>query len=404
MSVINDTYKGQLVPAFEINHRINRLRNEMQQHRFEAVLIIHRPNYFYFSGTSQSSILYLPLANDPVLFVRRDMDRARKESPLSSILPYWSPKQLPNLINEHAGGTPGVVGIELDVLPARDFFLFKEIFGTVEFVNSSPAIMRCRMKKTTFEIEQIRKAAQIAKEVFEEGRNILRPGMSEIEFGASLELEAKKRGHEGLIRMRGLNSEGYSWHILSGPNGSIVSEADTPSGGSGLSPAFPMGAGWRKIQSNEPILVDFPVCYNGYLSDQARMYCIGELPEKFVKAYEFCREVEARILKEAHPGIKCEEVFSVAERMARDQGYEDGFLGLPGKKAKFVGHGVGLEANELPVLAAGQTYPLGAGVTVAIEPKVVFPQEGVVGIENMYLITNEGHEKLTFIDEDVFLV
>ena len=111
--------------------------------------------------------------------------------------------------------------------------------------------------------------------------------MSEIEFAGVLEFEAKKRGHEGLIRMRGLNIEGYAWQVLSGPSGSLVSEADTPAGGQGLSPAFPMGPGFRRIQSNEPVFVDFPICYNGYLADQARMYCLGEMPEKFVKAYQF---------------------------------------------------------------------------------------------------------------------
>ena len=404
MSITIDTYKDKLVPSLEIKHRINRLRNEMEQRGLEAALIIYRTDYFYFSGTSQNSILYVPLENEPILFVRRDVDRAREESPLASILSYQSLRQLPDLINEHAGRIPQVVGLELDVLPARDFFRFKKIFEGVEFKDSSPAIMSCRMKKTAFEIEQIRKAAQIAREVFEAGRNLLRLGIREIEFGALLELEAKKRGHEGLIRMRGLNCEGYSWHILSGPSGSIVSEADTPAGGSGLSPAFPMGASRRKIQAHEPILVDFTICYSGYISDQSRIFCIGELPEKFVRAYEFCRGALARILKEARPGVKCEELFWVAERMARDQGYEDGYLGLPGKKAKFVGHGVGLEANEIPRLAVGQNYPLEASVVVAIEPKVVFPGEGVVGIENTYLITDEGYEKLTLIDEEVLQV
>lgn len=399
---MSEDYDEKLVSSSEVENRIQRLRSEMQRERFEAALIIHRPNYFYFSGTSQNAVLYVSLEKDPILFVRRDVDRASNESPLHRVLPYPSPKQLPDLISEHSGKIPRTVGVELDVLPTKDYFRFTKSFKSIQFVNSSPAIMKCRMKKTAFEIDQIKKASQIAKEVFEAGRNLLRPGMSEIEFGALLELEAKKRGHEGIIRMRGLNYEGYSWHVLSGSSGSIVSDADTPSGGKGLSPAFPMGASFRKIQPNEPILVDFPVCYNGYMSDQTRMFCVGELPEKFLRAYRFCLHVMDRVSKEARPGAGCEDLYNMAQEMAKEKGYEDGFLGLPGKKAVFIGHGVGLEVNEFPVIGAKQAYPLEAGVVLAIEPKVVFPDEGVVGIENMYHITDKGSEKLTSMDEGVF--
>jgi Xaa-Pro aminopeptidase len=294
--------------------------------------------------------------------------------------------------------------MEMDAVSAKEFFRFKRHFGTVEFVHSSPAIMKCRMQKSAFEISQIKRGGQIAKEIFDAGRDLLRPGMSEIEFAAQLELEAKKRGHEGLIRMRGLNFEGYSWHVLSGGSGSIVSEADTPVGGKGLSPAFPMGAGRRCIEAREPILVDFPVCYNGYISDQARIFCVGQLPDKFVKAYDVCREIVTRVLDKARPGENCEGIFLAAEKMAKERGFEEGFLGLPGKKARFVGHGAGLEANELPVLAAGQDYALAENVALAIEPKVVFPGEGVVGIENMYFISDEGYEKLNPMDDELLMV
>ena len=129
-----------------------------------------------------------------------------------------------------------------------------------------------------------------------------------------------------------------------------------------------------------------------------------EEPEKFVRAYEFCREVLYRTLKEARPGASCLEIFRTTQRMACDQGYEENYLGLPVRKAIFVGHGVGLEASETPLFALRQDYPLEAGVTVAIEPKVVFPGEGVLGLENTYLITEQGNEKLTPMGDDIIQV
>jgi len=395
-------YRRKLVPKDEIEFRINRFRKEMEHHGIESALVISRTNYHYLSGTSQFSILYLSVEDEPILFVRRNIDRAKEESPLSAIIPFKSPKQLPGLIKECGGTITRTIGIEMDVLPALEFLRYQKIFSGSEFVNSSPVLMRCRMKKTFFEIEQIKAACLIAEKMFQAGRHLLRPGISEIEFAALLDVEARKRGHEGLVRIRGLNVEAYTWHVLAGGSGHSVSDLDTPSSGRGLSPAFPRGASARKIKAYEPILVDFPVCYNGYLADQARMFCIGELPDKFRKAYEFCCEVEKQTIEKARPGVNCEDLYLLGNKMAQDRGYDHGYLGLDEKKSVFVGHGLGLEANEMPVFGLGQNYALEAGIVVAVEPKVVFPREGVVGTENMYHITDDGYEKLTTIDDRVF--
>jgi Xaa-Pro dipeptidase len=404
LSLVPIGYEEKLVPGPEVESRIGRLCQEMKGHGLEAVLIWSRPDRFYFSGTSQSSILYVSLHDGPLLLVRRDLDRARAESPLSKILPFPSMRDLPDVIRRHAGGFPDVVGAELDVLPAVEHERLRAALHGVSFRDASPIIRRCRMRKTPFEVEQLRTAARIAREVFEAGLRLLEPGITEIEFAARLEMEAKRRGHEGIVRMRGANLEGYSWHVLSGLSGSIPSEADTPAGGMGLSPAFPMGAGLREIGRNEPILVDFPIVYNGYISDQGRIYSIGELPERLLRAYEACKEIEAEIVRAARPGAQCEEIFMMARELAAEKGYEGGFLGLPGKKAGFVAHGIGLEANEIPVFGVKQRYALEAGVVMAVEPKIVLEGEGVVGIENMYLIGEEGAEKLTVIDDGILEV
>ena len=395
-------YRRKLVPEDELAFRVDRFRKEMDLRGIEAVLAVCSVNYHYFTGTSQSSVLYLPIEGEPILFVRRDIDRAKEESPLACIVPFKSPSQLPVLIEENGGTLTQKIGIEMDVLPALDFARYQEIFKDSEFINSSPAITKCRMKKTDFEIEQIKTACSIAGKVFRAGARLLRPGISEMEFSALLELEARKNGHEGMPRMRGLNAEAYNWHVLSGRSGCFVSDVDSPSGGQGLSPAFPRGASSKKMNAHEPILVDFPVRYNGYMADQTRMFSIGDLPDKFKKAYDFCREVEQATIEKARPGTSSEELYLLGTQMAKDSGYDKGYLGLEGRKSVFIGHGLGLEVNEFPILGQGQDYPVEAGIVVAIEPKVMFPQEGVVGIENMYHITDDGYEKLTPIDDRVF--
>ena len=76
-------------------------------------------------------------------------------------------------------------------------------------------------------------------------------------------------------------------------------------------------------------------------------------------------------------------------------------MGMPGEQAKFVGHGVGLELDELPVLAQGFKVPLQAGQTIAIEPKFVIPGKGGIGIENTFAVTASGGEKITAIPDEI---
>ena len=87
--------------------------------------------------------------------------------------------------------------------------------------------------------------------------------------------------------------------------------------------------------------------------------------------------------------------------MATAAGLGDCFMGPPGEQAKFVGHGVGLELDEFPVLAQGFDLPLIAGQTIAVEPKFVFPELGSIGIENTFAVTEQGGEKITVLVDDL---
>lgn len=396
--------KEKYLPRDEIYARIRRLQARLAQEQIEAALILYKVDYLYFSGQAQNSVLYVPAEGEPVLMVVRDLDRAREESPIEHIVPLESLRQLPGLITARYGALPQRVGMELDVLPVRDYFKLQGLLGGTEIVDSSKIIKQLRMIKSPFEIAQMRKAGEIARAVYEEGCAILREGMTEIEFGGHLELAAKRLEHEGLIRVRSLNYEAYTWHVLSGPSGSIVSQADSPMGGSGLSPAFPVGAGTRKIRRHEPVLVDFGVCYNGYVVDSTRVYSIGALPDKYLQAYEASRKIEDLVLREARPGATCAAVYEQTLELAAKLGHEEHYLGIPGKKTSFVAHGIGLEISEIPIVAAGQPFLIEADITIAIEPKMVFAQEGAVGIENTVFIGAQGTEKLTLAPESIYIL
>jgi Xaa-Pro aminopeptidase len=261
-----------------------------------------------------------------------------------------------------------------------------------------------RKIKTPFEINLMRAAAEIGGKVYLEARDILKEGMTEIQFGSLVEATAKRYGHEGLLRVRSLNYEAYSWHVLSGLSGGIVSQSDSPMGGLGLSPAFPVGASLKIIRAHEPILVDFGTCYHGYQVDETRMFSIGKMNQKFIDAYNVCREIHDAVLEEIRPGADCEAIFVKTLRMAERLGYKDSYLGPPGLQTRFIAHGIGLELNELPFIASGQSYPLEERMTFAVEPKIVFPGEGSVGFENTLFVTENGYDILTKVDQEIFEV
>jgi Xaa-Pro aminopeptidase len=336
--------------------------------------------------------------------IKRELERAKVESPLRDVVSMNSFRDLPNLIRNHWGRLPGNLGLEFDMLPVRDYLRYQNLFPEVKLMDASPILQEARKIKSPFEIDLMRVAGKIGQKVYREGKKVLKEGMTEIEFGGLLEAAAKANGHEGLLRVRSLNYEAYTWHVLSGPNGGIVSQSDSPMGGLGLSPAFPVGASRRMMKAHEPILVDFGTCYHGYQVDETRMFSIGKIKQKFINAYQACKEIHDAVLEEVEPEADCQAIFMKTVQLAEKLGYRDSYLGPPGLQTRFVAHGIGLELNELPFIAIGQSYPLEEGMTFAVEPKIVFPGEGSVGIENTVLVTKNGYEILTPLEQEILEV
>ncbi len=392
------------LPLEEIEERLTRVRNGMKKQEIEALLVIQKMDFYYLSGTTQDGILFVPLEGKPLLMIRRELERAKVESPLENVVALNSNRELPSMIKDNGGTLPHRLGLELDVLPVRDYFRLKDLFPATQLMDASLILRDVRKIKTPFEINLMRAAAEIGSKVYLEAGEILEEGMTEIQFGSLLEATAKRYGHEGLLRVRSLNYEAYSWHVLSGLSGGIVSQSDSPMGGLGLSPAFPVGASLKIIRAHEPILVDFGTCYHGYQVDETRMFSIGKMDQKFIDAYNACREIHDSALEEIRPGADCEAIFVKTLRLAERLGYKDSYLGPPGLQTRFIAHGIGLELNELPFMAPGQSYPLEERMTFAVEPKIVFPGEGSVGIENTLFVTQNGYKVLTEVDQEIFEV
>ncbi|MBM3302074.1 MAG: aminopeptidase P family protein, partial [Deltaproteobacteria bacterium] len=270
-------------------------------------------------------------------------------------------------------------------------------------IDVSQTIREIRMIKSPYEVELIREAGRLNDSMFGQAREILKEGMTEVELSGSLEAFLRERGHLGLCRARGFNQEVFYGHIMSGPNLAVPSCSLGPTGGPGLNASVPQGAGLRVIKRNEPIQIDYLCVLNGYMVDQGRVFSLGEPPAKFRRLHSVALAIQEALVRAGVPGTPAEQLYETAVRMAQDAGVSTGFMGYP-QSVPFVGHGVGLEVDELPLLGKKSPHVLQEGMIIAMEPKFIVPREGLAGIENTFVVTEKGLEKLTLFDDSMQVI
>ncbi len=367
----------------------------------DAVFILQNADQYYFAGTVQQAALCVASEADPIYLVQKSLSRATKESPWERIVPIASLRKMKEILASEGFARIRRVGLEMDVLPASYYLRFVDLFPGVTFVDASEAIRTIRMIKSPFETRQIRGAARMLESGFRELRHWVRAGATELEISARLEGLLRLQGHQGIIRTRNFNSEMAYGSVSCGPSASYPTCFAGPVGFIGLYPAIPNGAGLRRLEPGQTLMVDIVGGYGGYIADKTRVFAIGDLAGNLLEAHEFVLQLNGEIESMLRPGTVCSSIYRHTMDRVKDSPYAATFMGVGDGRVRFVGHGVGLELDELPVLASGFEMPLEPGMTIAVEPKIFFPETGGVGIENTYLITETGFDKLTQFEEHI---
>ncbi|WP_243374728.1 Xaa-Pro peptidase family protein [Geotalea sp. SG265] len=395
----------RLTPATELDYRYKKLQQQMAVQGLDAVLILQNADLFYFTGTIQNGNLYVPAEGEPIYMVRKDFMRARMECGLKHVVPFGTMKDIPAVLAEHGYPLPVNIGMELDILPVNFFTRYEKVFPGARFSDATPLVRKVRMIKSHYEIHLLQDAAEQVDRVNRRVKDVLREGMTDLDLAAELEYVARKEGHQGLVRMRAFNGVMLFGHVFSGTDTAVPTYVDTPLGGMGINTSFSQGAGHKPIGRNEPVIVDFAGCCDGYLVDQTRIFAIGSLSDRMKKGYEDMLKIQARMMElvPQRPawGLIYDECLALAHRL----GYADTFMGNKGAQVSFIGHGLGVEIDEYPFIAKGfDTMTMEPGMAFAFEPKVVFAGEGAIGIENTFYLTESGLKRLTFSSEElVFL-
>ena len=400
MTINKDSYT-RLTPASELDARICGLQKILASLDIGGALIVQKADLFYYTGTTQQGWLYVPIQGDPVLMVFKDLARAKAESGLNQILGLISPKKIPDILKGLNFSLPDKLGLELDVMPTNQYFMFSQIFSGSKILDISTQIRLQRAVKSEFEINCVKRASVLADQVAAKVPDFLRQEISEIEFAGLLEAHARKLGHQGLIRMRMWDNYLFYGHIMCGAGAAVPGAFASPTGGAGMNPNVGQGPSFAVIKPNEPILVDYVFALDGYLSDHARIFSLGEISQELQLAHAAMLDIQEAVKQQARPGVVTGDIYETMIAMAEEKGYQENFMGAAEPKIRFTGHGLGIELDEFPFIAKGQTLALEPGMLIALEPKVIFPGKGVVGIENTLLVTETGLESLTLYPDTI---
>jgi Xaa-Pro aminopeptidase len=361
----------------------------------DACLIATGVNIYYLTGQIFTGFLYLPAEGKPIYFVQRPSDWSDEQT-----ISIRKPEDIPFLLKEKNIPLPENLFLEEDQIPHSEFIRLKKAFNPAHTGNASAVLRKARMIKTPWEIEQFRISAAKHAEAYREIPDVFRKGMRDIEFQIEIERIMRRHGSIGIFRVYGRNMDIFMGSILTGNNASKPSPFDFALGGAGIHPTIPIGASGEIIREGSTVMVDMAGNFTAYLSDMTRVFAFGKLSGEAYRAHRLSIDMHNRLMEEAGPGTTCAGIFEWSAQMVEKEGFTDNFMGAA-QQAKFVGHGVGIEINELPVLMGRSKDTLQPGMVFAYEPKFVLPETGAVGIENTYLVTDSGIEKLTVFEEDI---
>lgn len=354
----------------------------------EVALIQGMVNTYYLTGTIQPGFLALAPGRSPLLAIRKGLQRAELETAAAGvqIAALTNPKDLPAMLAAWGVDQPSVIGLELDRLPYQSVQRLLALFPGARTVDIGGPLRRLRMVKDSSELAAIRRSGDVWVKTMEAILQSFQPDMDEYDLTLRVEAKSRAAGHQGLIRTHALDFEIFLGHLLSGPHGAVPTRFDGPTGGPGVHPATAQGAGHRPIGRGEPVLADYACATDGYVYDGTRTFVWGTLSTPLRRAYDVCRQVHQMLGTRLRAGGTVAEVTQAAFRLAEEAALGDHFMGYGPDRVRFLGHGVGLELDELPVLVASSSQSLEAGMVIAVEPKFVFPGEGAVGLETTYLV------------------
>lgn len=406
---------SERIPLEELHKRHDRCRElcaalaPQTQHAAGGLLVFSRINIYYLSGTLGGGVLWLPMHGEPVMLVRKGLERCRLESPLPQIIPFRRYDEIKDLCAAAGSPLTDVLAAEMSALPWDLAEKLQCSLKGCSFVAGDAVLAASRSVKSPWELNKMRLAGRRHhKGVCQMLPAVLRHGMSEREVAHEAWKIFFQLGHCGVNRMGNYGEDCFLGHIAMGDNGNYPSHFNGPLGLCGEHPATPfMGSSLTVWQKHSLLMLDIGFTLEGYHTDKTQAYWSGtpaSIPDNVRRAQDACLEIQQRAAEALKPGIIPSHIWEEAVQRAEILGFAEGFMGLYGNKVSFLGHGIGLVIDESPVLARRFDTPLEEGMVLAVEPKVGLPGIGMAGVENTFEVTPSGGRSLTGQDFDIICV
>lgn len=383
----------QFTPESDL--RISKVRREMALAGADALLIADNTNLYYLCGAVYRGYVYVPAQGRCIMFVIRPIDLKGDD-----LVYVRKPEQIPEELERLGLGLPARLGLELDDLSYSDVERLRAAMSPKRVCNASTVMRRARMVKTEREIALIHEDGLKQAAAYKKIPRIYKEEMTDVEFQIEVERLLRLEGCLGFYRTSGRLMEINMGSVLNGDNADSPTPYDFAVGGGGVDLSLPVGADGRTMRPGTTVMVDMCGNFNGYQSDMTRVWSIGSLDGFAAKCHECSRKILRTLEKIATPGVAVADLYHKAKEIVEAEDLLNYFMGHI-QKAPFIGHGVGIQLNELPVITPRSKDVLAENMVIAIEPKFVVPKVGAVGVENTYRVTPSGLECLTPFPEEI---
>jgi Xaa-Pro aminopeptidase len=361
----------------------------------DACLIGGNVNLFYVADRVYSGYFYLPAKGNPLFFVKRPVGLKGE-----NVFYIRKPEQIAEIIIKEGVALPQTLMLELDELPYNEVIRLQSVFIPEQTLNATATLRKVRTIKSAYEIDLLRHSGNLHAACYAEVPGLYKPGMTDLDFSIEIERLFRQRGALGHFRVFGQSMELFMGSVLAGDNADNPSPYDFAMGGGGLHNSLPVSVNGKVMTPGTTIMVDMGGTFTGYISDMTRVFSIGKVAPLAYKAHQVALEIQSDIEATAKPGIATCDLYNAAIEKVKKFDLLSYFMGYS-QQAGFIGHGIGIEINESPVLAPRSKDVLKEGHIFALEPKFVIPGTGAVGIENTFVVGSNGIEKLTVLNEDI---
>jgi Xaa-Pro dipeptidase len=364
------TLAEQSIPKAEYRERVERLREGMALHDWQAVYVASPANIRYLAGVAitpfeRLAALVVPRDADGFLVVPALEAESAGENPGDMSVQAWRDEEGPFEVLRGALTQAGVGGVALekDAVNVTVFEALQTILGQGPVADASAFLAELRMRKSAAEVAAIGRAAAVLDACLTELPERLRPGRSEAEIAFEL---------DGLVRRHDGEGTAFETTVLSGPNA-----------------ALPHGRpGRRELREGDLVIVDFGAVHNGYCADVTRTFAVGEPTEQAREIYGLVRAAQAAGCEAVRAGVLGSEVDAASRSVIEEGGHGAHFVHR-------TGHGLGLDVHEPPSLVAGNDQPLEPGNVVTVEPGIYLPAVLGVRIEDDLAVADGGSQQLT---------